>query len=121
MSPALTMRRIVLPQAMRVIIPPMGNKTISMLKTTALVAVISGHELMSNITIAYSQNFKIFPLLIVACIWYIFLTTLFTIGQHYLEAYFGRGFGVHEAESAEKRALRRLQQKGGDVNEPGNF
>jgi polar amino acid transport system permease protein len=121
MSPSLSMTRIVLPQAMRVIIPPMGNETISMLKTTSLVAVISGGDLLTKISIAYSQNFKIFPLLIVACIWYIFLTTLFTIGQHYLERYFGRGFGVHETESAEKRALKRLQQKGGDVNEPGNF
>jgi polar amino acid transport system permease protein len=121
MSPSLTMRRIVLPQAMRVIIPPMGNETISMLKTTSLVAVISGGDLLTNISIAYSQNFKIFPLLIVACIWYIFLTTLLTIGQQYLERYFGRGFGVHETESAEKKALKRLQQKGGDVNEPGNF
>lgn len=121
MSPSLTMRRIILPQAMRVIIPPMGNETISMLKTTSLVAVISGGDLLTKVTIAYSQNFKIFPLLIVACIWYIFLTTLFTIGQHYLESYFGRGFGVHEAESAEKRALKRLQQRGGDINEPGNF
>ena len=119
MSPALTMRRIVLPQAMRVIIPPMGNETISMLKTTALVAVISGHELMSNITIAYSQNFKIFPLLLVACIWYIFFTTVLTIGQHYLEAYFGRGFGDKETAAAEKRAMRRLQRKTGV--DPGVF
>jgi polar amino acid transport system permease protein len=119
MSPSLTMRRIILPQAMRVIIPPMGNETISMLKTTALVAVISGHELMSNITIAYSQNFKIFPLLLVACIWYIFFTTVLTIGQHYLEAYFGRGFGDKEAAAAEKRAMRRLQRKTGV--DPGVF
>jgi polar amino acid transport system permease protein len=111
MSPGLTMRRIVLPQAMRVIIPPMGNETISMLKTTSLVAVISGHELMSNITISYSQNFKIFPLLLVACIWYIFFTTLLTIGQHYLEAYFGKGFGDKEAAAAEKRAMKRVQRR----------
>jgi polar amino acid transport system permease protein len=117
----MTMRRIILPQAMRVIIPPMGNETISMLKTTALVAVISGHELMTNITIAYSQNFLIMPLLIVACIWYIFFTTVLTIGQHYLERHFGRGFGTKETETAEKKALKRLQQKGGDINEPGNF
>jgi polar amino acid transport system permease protein len=121
MSFPQTMRRVVLPQAMRVIIPPMGNETISMLKTTALVAVISGRELMTNITIAYSQNLKIMPLLIVACVWYIFLTTLFTIGQHYLERYYGKGFGEKEAESAEKRALRRLRQKGADVHEPGNW
>jgi polar amino acid transport system permease protein len=121
MSPAMTMRRIILPQSMRVIIPPMGNETISMLKTTSLVAVISAHDLMTNITIAYSQNYLIMPLLIVACIWYILFTTLLTIGQHYLERYFGKGFGVQEAETAEKKAMKRLQQKGGDVNEPGNF
>jgi polar amino acid transport system permease protein len=121
MSFPMTMRRIILPQAMRVIIPPMGNETISMLKTTALVAVISGHELMTNVTIAYSQNLLIMPLLIVACIWYIFFTTVLTIGQHYLERHFGRGFGTKETETAEKKALKRLQQKGGDINEPGNF
>jgi polar amino acid transport system permease protein len=121
MSFPLTMRRIVLPQAMRVIIPTMGNETISMLKTTSLVSVIAGMELLTRVQIAYSQSFKIMPLLIVACLWYIFLTTLLTIGQHYLERHFGKGFGSKEAETAEKKALRRLQQKGGDVHEPGNW
>ncbi len=107
MSPALTMRRIVLPQAMRVIVPAMGNETISMLKTTSLLVVIAGHELMTNVQIVYSQTFQQIPLLIVACIWYLFFTTLMTIGQHYLEAYFGRGFGTGETEAAEKRAARR--------------
>jgi len=123
MSFPLTMRRIVLPQAMRVIIPPMGNETISMLKTTALVAVIgSVAELMTEVTHLYSQNFKIMPLLIVASLWYIIFTTLFTIGQHYLERYFGRGFGANETETAEKRAQKRLEQKViADVGEPGNW
>ena len=123
MSFPQTMRRIVLPQAMRVIIPPMGNETISMLKTTSLVAVIGAvNELMTKVQILYSQNFKIMPLLIVACIWYIFFTTLFTIGQHYLERHFGRGLRANETESAEKRAQKRLQQKVmADVNEPGNW
>jgi His/Glu/Gln/Arg/opine family amino acid ABC transporter permease subunit len=119
MSPGLTMRRVILPQAMRVIIPPMGNETISMLKTSSLVFVIGGHDLMTNIQIAYSQNFKIFPLLLVACIWYIFFTTLMTVGQHYLEAYFGRGFGDKEAAAAERRAMKRLQRKTGV--DPGVF
>lgn len=123
MSFPLTMRRIVLPQAMRVIIPPMGNETISMLKTTSLVAVLgSVPELMTKIQIAYSQNFLIMPLLIVACIWYIFFTTLLTVGQHYLERHFGRGFGANETVTAEKKAQKRLQQKVvADVNEPGNW
>jgi polar amino acid transport system permease protein len=121
MSPGLTMRRIVLPQAMRVIIPPMGNETISMLKTTSLVSVIAAKELMTAVQTIYSQTFEIVELLLVACIWYIFFTTLLTIGQHFLERHFGKGFGQKETESAEKRALKRLKQKGGDVNEPGNF
>jgi polar amino acid transport system permease protein len=119
MSPGMTMRRIVLPQAMRVIIPPMGNETISMLKTTSLVSVISANELMTNVQILYSQNFKVIPLLLVASIWYIVFTTLFTIGQHYLEAYFGRGFGNKEAAAAEKRAMKRLER--GTGIDPGVF
>lgn len=123
MSFPQTMRRIVLPQAMRVIIPPMGNETISMLKTTSLIAVLGNvNELMTKTQILYSQNFKIMPLLITACIWYIFITTLLTIGQHYLERHFGKGFGANETVSAEKRAQKRLQQKVvADVNEPGNW
>ena len=110
MSPALTMRRITLPQAMRVIIPPMGNETISMLKTTSLVYAIAGEELLTRVTVLYSQNFLIIPLLLVASFWYIFFTTLMTIGQHYLEAYFGKGFGEKEAEAAERRAQRRADR-----------
>jgi polar amino acid transport system permease protein len=113
MPGGLAMRMVVLPQAMRVIIPPMGNETIGMLKTTALVSIISGHDLLTNLQIAYGQNFKIIPLLIVATIWYIFLTTLLSIGQHYLEAYYGRGFGAAETAAAEKRALKRAQRKVG--------
>ena len=108
MSPALTMRRVVLPQAMRVIVPTFGNETISMLKTTSLIAAIGGLELFGRLQQIYAQTFQIFPLLVVACIWYLFLTSLLTIGQAYLERYFGRGFGQQrETGAAEKRAARR--------------
>ena len=107
MSPTLIMRRIVLPQAMRVIIPTMGNETISMLKTTSLLAVLGGLELFGRLQVIYAQNLQVMPLLMVACFWYLVVTTALTIGQRYLEAYFGRGFGAKEAEAAEKRALRR--------------
>jgi polar amino acid transport system permease protein len=114
MAPTLTMRRIVLPQAMRVIIPTMGNETISMLKTTSLLAVLGGGvELFGRLQIVYAQTFQIVPLLVVASMWYLFLTTILTIGQHYLEAYFGRGFGAAEAEAAEKRAERRAARAHG--------
>jgi polar amino acid transport system permease protein len=86
-----TMRRIVLPQAMRVIIPPTGNETISMLKTTSLVSVIAYTELLYSVQLIYSVNFKTIPLLLVAAAWYLFFTTLFSIGQYYLERHFARG------------------------------
>jgi len=107
MSPGLTMRMVVLPQAMRVIIPPMGNETISMLKTTALVSIISGTDLMTRIEQAYAQNFKTIPLLIVASIWYLFLTSIMSVGQHYLEAHYGRGFGSGSTSRAEKKMAKR--------------
>jgi polar amino acid transport system permease protein len=86
-----TLRRIVLPQAMRVIIPPTGNETISMLKTSSLVAVIAYTELLYSVELIYSQNFKQIPLLIVASIWYLIFTSILSIGQYYLERRFARG------------------------------
>jgi polar amino acid transport system permease protein len=107
MSGGLTMRLVVLPQSMRVIIPPMGNETISMLKTTSLVSIISGTDLMTNIQQAYAQNFKTIPLLIVASIWYLFLTSIMSVGQHYLEEHYSKGFGAVKTGRTEKRAARR--------------
>jgi ABC-type amino acid transport system, permease component len=86
-----TMRLIVLPQAMRVIIPPTGNETISMLKTTSLVSVIGYPELLYTVQLIYSVNYKTIPLLIVAVVWYLILTTLLTIGQYYIERHYARG------------------------------
>ena len=102
MTPGRTMRRIILPQAMRVIVPPMGNEVITMLKTTALVSVIAGRDLMSNLQAAYAQNFKIIPLLVVAAIWYLVLTSILAIPQAWLERRFGRGV----AGARESGALR---------------
>ena len=108
MSPTLTMRRIVLPQAMRVIIPTFGNETISMLKTTSLLAVVGGGvEMFGRLQNIYAQTFQIMPLLVVACIWYLVVTSILTLGQARLEAYFGKGFGMQETEAAEKRTARR--------------
>ncbi len=86
-----TMGRIVLPQAMRVIIPPTGNETISMLKTTSLVSTIAVVDLLLAAQNIYSQNFKTIPLLIVASTWYIVCTSVLYVGQYYLERYYGRG------------------------------
>jgi polar amino acid transport system permease protein len=80
-----TMRRIVLPQTLRVVIPPTGNQFIGLLKASALVSVIGGDDLLTRAQQIYSVNFEIVGLLIVASLWYLILTTVATIGQHYLE------------------------------------
>jgi polar amino acid transport system permease protein len=95
-----TMRRIVLPQAMRVIIPPTGNETISMLKTSSLASVIVVGELLFAVQNIYSANFKTIPLLIVASVWYIVLTSVLYVGQYYLERHYGRGTSRDEEERA---------------------
>jgi polar amino acid transport system permease protein len=107
MSNALTLRYVVLPQAMRVVIPPMGNETIGMLKTTSLVSVIAGSDLLTNLQKAYAQNYQIIPLLVVASLWYLLLTTLLSVGQYYLEKHFGKGFGMLDASKAESRSWQK--------------
>ena len=91
MTPMLTMRRIVLPQAMRVIVPPTGNEFISMLKTTSLASVVVYGELLRRASDIYSTNLKPVPLLVVASLWYLALTTLASIGQYFLERRYGKG------------------------------
>lgn len=85
------MRKVVLPQAMRVIVPPTGNETISMLKTSSLVSYVSVTELTYAAQQIYASNYETIPLLIMASIWYLVLTTVFTIGQYYIERYYARG------------------------------
>lgn len=91
LSRTKTLRRIVLPQAMRVIIPPTGNETIAMLKTTSLVVVIGYFELMTSAQQIYSQNYRIAPLLIVAALWYLLMTSVLTLIQMQIEKRFARG------------------------------
>ncbi len=87
----LVMRRIVLPQAMRVIIPPTGNETISMLKTSSLAFVASVNELFTRGDQIASATFDIIELIMVVSIWYLFMTSILTVGQFYLERHFARG------------------------------
>lgn len=90
MSRLKIMRRVVLPQAMRVIVPPTGNEAISMLKTTSLVSVIAVTDLLYSVQLIYAVNYRTIPLLLVASIWYLLVTTLLSIGQFYIERHFGR-------------------------------
>jgi len=100
------MRLIVLPQAMRVIIPPTGNETISMLKNTSLVLVIASvFDLLFEASQIYSAQFNEIPLLIVVSIWYLALTSVLYVGQYFIERRYGRGFSRQQRVSIRARWL----------------
>jgi polar amino acid transport system permease protein len=112
MSRGRTMRRIVLPQAMRVIIPPTGNETIAMLKDTSLlVAVPVTTELAFQLRAIGARTFQIIPLSVAAILWYLALTSVLMVGQYFLEKRFSRGFGGRETRA--QRAARRALEVGG--------
>ncbi|MFI8367204.1 amino acid ABC transporter permease [Streptomyces sp. NPDC085466] len=91
MSQTKTMRRIVLPQAMRVIVPPTGNEFINMLKTSSLVSAVQYTELLRASSNIGSTSSAVMEMLFVASIWYLALTSVFSVGQYYLERRFARG------------------------------
>ncbi|MFL6241254.1 MAG: amino acid ABC transporter permease [Actinomycetes bacterium] len=116
MSRLLTMRRIVLPQAMRVIIPPTGNETISMLKTTSLVFAIGYSELLTTTQIIYARTFETIPLLIVASLWYLFMTSVLTVGQYFLERRFARGTTRELPPTPMQRLRARLRGRPTEIS-----
>lgn len=85
------LKRIVLPQAMRVIIPPVGNEFIGMVKLTSLASVIQFSDLLHNAQIIYFANSRVLELLIVASIWYLVAVSVLSVAQFYIERHFGRG------------------------------
>lgn len=80
-----TLRTVVLPQAVRLIVPPTGNQAIGMLKASAIVSVIGMQDLLTQAQAIYARNFLVIELLCVASLWYLGITTIASIGQHYLE------------------------------------
>lgn len=99
MNGAKTMRRVILPQAMRVVLPPTGNQVISMLKGTALVSVLAISDLLYSAQIIYADNYQTIPLLIVASLWYLLMTTILSFFQNKLERRYGRGFDASAPRS----------------------
>ncbi len=91
MTPGKTMTRIVLPQALRVIVPPLGNEFIALLKYSSLAFTISYGELLDSANRIYTANFKVIELLFTATIWYLVLTTVFSVLQQVLERRLNRG------------------------------
>jgi polar amino acid transport system permease protein len=110
MGRGLALRRIILPQAMRVIIPPTGNETISMLKTSSLVVVIGLNDLTGTVQQIYSQaTFLQIPLLVLASIWYLVMTSVLSVGQYFLERRFGRGATRNVPARPGARLLRQFR------------
>ena len=91
MTRLMLLRRIVLPQAMRVIIPPVGNEVVSMVKLTAMASVIQYPDILRNAQTVYYANGLVIELLLVASVWYLAVVTLLSIGQIFLERHFSRG------------------------------
>jgi polar amino acid transport system permease protein len=91
MSRGKSLRRIVLPQAMRVIVPPTGNETIAMLKDTALVAYVPFYELFFQLTNVGNRTFQPFPMLVAACLWYLAMSSVLMGVQFLIERHYGRG------------------------------
>ena len=85
LQPLQTLRIVVLPQAIRLIVPPTGNQAIGMLKASAIVSVIGMQDLLTQAQAIYARNFLVIELLCVASLWYLLITTIASIGQHFLE------------------------------------
>jgi len=100
MGRARIMWRVVLPQAMPVLIPPTGNELIGLLKTSSMVAVLAFPELLYSAQLIYSVNYQTIPLLIVASAWYLIVTTVLSVGQYFLERHYGRSFNARVSRKA---------------------
>lgn len=84
-------RSIILPQAMRAILPPTGNEVITMLKTTSLVSVVAVADLLYATQLIYARTFQTIPMLVMASLWYLAMTSVLSVGQYFLERHYGRG------------------------------
>lgn len=101
-------RRIVLPQALRFIIPPAASRVITFVKNTSLISVMGMTELLYAAQLIYSRTYETIPLLIVASSWYLLVTTVLTIGQHFLERYYGRGSATAKGHAKAPKRVRRM-------------
>lgn len=97
------MNRVILPQAMRVVIPPTGNQVISMLKSTSLVSVLAISDLLYAAQSIYALNYQVIPLLLVACVWYLAMTTALSAVQSRLEERYGRGFKPRKLRTTKRK------------------
>ena len=117
MKESIILRRIIVPQAMRVIVPPLGNETIGMLKTTSLVLAVPFTLDLTFATNGIANKlFTPIPLLIVAALWYLAITSVLMVGQHYLERHFGRGIDTAPVGRRSRQAA--VNRVGTTPNDP---
>ena len=117
MPRSMIFRRIILPQAMRVIVPPIGNETISMLKTTSLVTAVPFTFELTKVATDYgSQTLLPIPFLVVAAIWYLVITSVLMIGQARLEAYYGKGSTNSTSRTSRRRKRKRNESRQEAIN-----
>ncbi len=102
-----TFSRIVLPQAMRVILPPSGSQVIALLKGTSLVSVIAMGDLLHAVQVIYNRTYEVVPMLIVAVIWYLVVVAVLTVVQRRVERHFGRGL----ARTSQRSTASRVQEE----------
>lgn len=102
--PSQIFRHTILPQAMRAILPPAGNEVIGQLKTTAVVSVISLQDVLFSAQIIYQRTYEVIPLLLVATLWYLLLTSLLSVIQYYVERHFSR--------SSHRKVKRKVTKTG---------
>ncbi|GAA0592144.1 amino acid ABC transporter permease [Streptomyces crystallinus] len=135
-----TLRRIVIPQAMRSIVPTAGNMLIGTLKGTSIVSVLAVHDLLHSVQLIYNQTYQVIPLLMVATLWYLAVTTVLNVAQFYLERYYARGTAralprtplqrmrirltalrawLHKATATDARAALGGERDGRGANRPG--
>ncbi|MER6778558.1 MULTISPECIES: amino acid ABC transporter permease [unclassified Streptomyces] len=103
-----TLRRIVVPQAMRSIMPTAGNMPIGTLEGTSIVSVLAVHDLLYSVQLVYNQNYQVIPLLMVATCWYVATTTVLSAGQYYVERHYARGTSRSLPASPPRRLRIRL-------------
>ncbi|PZE24147.1 amino acid ABC transporter permease [Curtobacterium sp. MCBD17_028] len=109
MNPSRALVRIVMPQAMPVLIPPTANELIGLLKSSSMVSVLAFPELLYSAQLIYSDNYQTIPLLLTASIWYLVVTSVLSVGQYFLERHYGRSFSARVS----RRAV--LAPKGGSA------
>ena len=115
-----TFSRVILPQALRVIVPPTGNQVIGMLKHSSLVSIIALSDLLYSAQLIYSQNFRTIPLLVVISIWYLLCTTVLSYAQGHIERHYGRGVHVGPHRPGGFARLRSLGSRLSQRSQPND-